>query len=344
MKYFITGGCGFLGSNLAAKALADGHDLCILDNLSREGAAQNLKWLQGQGKFTFIQGDVRTSGELEKVVKDFAPNVIFHLAGQVAMTTSLDNPRLDFEINVLGGFNLLEAVRKFAPETTVIYSSTNKVYGGLEKVPYREEAKRYVSDQHPNGFDEFTSLDFQSPYGCSKGTIDQYMLDYARIYGLKTVVFRHSSIFGGRQFSTRDQAWVGWFIKEALRVSNGSPDPIEICGDGKQVRDLLFIDDLVSCYFTAAKNIEKVRGEAFNLGGGQGNSLSLLELLDFLGKELGVAIKIKNNPWRQSDQKIFIADISKIKSRIDWTPKVDRFSGLKEAVSWVREEQRLSKT
>lgn len=205
MKYLITGGCGFIGSNLAAEVLKRGERLVIFDNLSRYGSYQNLEWLKSQSEFQFIHADIRNTNDVEKVVKETKPDVIFHLAGQVAMNTSIGNPRMDFEINALGTFNLLEAVRKFASESIIIYSSTNKVYGDLEWVKYEETATRYITPDFPNGFDEKLPLDFHSPYGCSKGAADQYMLDYARMFGLKTVAFRHSSIFGSRQFSTYEQ-------------------------------------------------------------------------------------------------------------------------------------------
>jgi len=198
MKILITGGCGFLGSNLAAHALAQGHHLVIFDNLCREGSRENLKWLSAQGAFSYIHGDIRNAHDVARVITGDPPDAVFHLAGQVAMTTSIANPRIDFETNVLGSFNLLEAVRLHAPHAPVIYSSSNKVYGDLEQYAYRETDTRYECIDRPNGFDEGTPLDFHSPYGCSKGAADQYMLDYARIFGLKTVVFRHSSMNGGQ--------------------------------------------------------------------------------------------------------------------------------------------------
>ncbi len=211
MKYLITGGCGFLGSNLAQAVLEKNEELCVFDNLSRYGSSLNLDWLKTQGEFRFEHGDIRNSNDVEKVIADYQPDVIFHLAGQVAMTTSIDNPRKDFDINVVGSFNILESVRKFVPDCQIVYSSTNKVYGDLEWVEYSESDTRYNAVAHPKGFNEETPLDFHSPYGVSKGAADQYMLDYARIFGLNTTVFRHSSMYGGRQFSTYDQGWVGWF-------------------------------------------------------------------------------------------------------------------------------------
>ena len=196
MKYLITGGCGFLGSNIAAQILKNGDDLVIFDSLYRIGSEQNLVWLKQQGSFNYIHGDIRNQNDVEKVIRENQPDVIYHLAGQVAMTTSIENPRMDHEVNVSGSFNVLEAVRKFSPETAVIYSSTNKVYGDLEQFSYTETEIRYCCDDLPNGFPETVTLDFHSPYGVSKGSADQYMLDYARIFGLKTTVFRHSSMYG----------------------------------------------------------------------------------------------------------------------------------------------------
>ena len=221
MKYLITGGCGFMGNNLSAEVLKRKEELIIFDNLYRYGSYQNLEWLKSQGEFKFIHADIRNANDVEKVIKDVKPDVIFHLAGQVAMTTSMDNPRFDFEVNALGTLNLSESVRKYAPESIVIYSSTNKVYGDLEWVRYEETETRYITPDFPNGFNESLRLDFHFPYGCSKGAADQYMLDYTRIFGLKTVVFRHSSVYGGRQFATYDQGWIGWFSQKAIETKKG---------------------------------------------------------------------------------------------------------------------------
>jgi len=279
MKLLITGGCGFLGSNLATDALHRGDELVVYDNLYRSGSRDNLVWLQGQGNFQFVHGDIRNQNDTTRLIQSFQPDAIFHLAGQVAMTTSIENPRMDFEVNVVGTYNLLEAVRLYVPECTVIYSSTNKVYGDLEQYAYRETETRYECIDKPNGFDESTPLEFHSPYGCSKGSADQYMLDYARIYGLKTAVFRHSSMYGGRQFATYDQGWVGWFCEKALEAKEGGVhESFTISGSGKQVRDVLHAEDMKRVYFAALTNIEVAKGQVFNIGGGVENSLSLLEL------------------------------------------------------------------
>ena len=279
MKLLITGGCGFLGVNLAADALHRGDELVVFDNLYRAGSPENLVWLQGLGDFQFVRGDIRNQNDITRLIQSFQPDAIFHLAGQVAMTTSIENPRMDLEVNVVGTHNLLEAVRLYVPECTVIFSSTNKVYGDLEQYAYRETETRYECIDKPDGFDESTPLDFHSPYGCSKGSADQYMLDYARIYGLKTVVFRHSSMYGGRQFATYDQGWVGWFCEKAVEAKEGGVhESFTISGSGKQVRDVLHADDMKRVYFAVLTNIEVAKGQVFNIGGGAVNSLSLLEL------------------------------------------------------------------
>lgn len=336
MKLLITGGCGFLGSNLAADALSRGDDLMIFDSLYRSGSRENLGWLQNQGKFQFEHGDIRNQNDITRVVQSFKPDVVFHLAGQVAMTTSIANPRMDFEVNVVGTHNLLEAVRLQAPDATVVYSSTNKVYGDLEQYAYRETDTRYECIDKPDGFDEATPLEFHSPYGCSKGAADQYMLDYARIFGLKTVVFRHSSMYGGRQFATYDQGWVGWFCQKAIEAKNGiAKEPFTISGTGKQVRDVLHAEDMKSLYFAAVENIEKAKGQVFNIGGGRANSLSLLELFSLLEEIAVVNLNYIKLPVRESDQRVFVADIAKANKLIGWSPKVDTFSGIEKMIDWV---------
>ena len=338
MKILITGGCGFLGSNLACEAIKRGFDLVVFDDLSRTGSEQNLNWLQDLGKFKFIKGDVRKHTEVERAVKDFRPETIFHLAGQVAMTTSINDPRKDFEINALGTFNVLEAVRKHCPEALVAYSSTNKVYGDLEWVKYEEQGKRYVSPDFPDGFAESVPLSFSSPYGCSKGCADQYMLDYHRIFGLNTVVFRHSSMYGGRQFATYDQGWIGWFCQQALAAKSGNAKPFTISGNGKQVRDVLYADDMVSLYYSLLDNKKPVSGQVFNIGGGIKNSLSLLELFEFLEKELGIKLKYEQLLPRASDQKIFVADIAKIHKLIGWSPKISKEAGIRKMLAWLQNQ------
>jgi len=336
MKFLVTGGCGFLGSNISSALLKQGHELVVFDSLFRFGSYQNLEWLKKQGEFEFIHGDIRNTNDVERTIRKHRPQVVYHLAGQVAMTTSIADPRMDFEVNVCGSFNLLNAVRMYSPESAVIYSSTNKVYGDLEQFSYRETETRYECIEKPNGFDESVNLDFHSPYGTSKGSIDQYMLDFARVYGLKTAVFRHSSMFGGRQFATFDQGWLGWFTQKAVEIKKGvAKEPFTISGNGKQVRDLLYASDCVSLYLKAAENIENIRGQAFNIGGGIDNSSSLLELFGFLENELNISMHYEKLSPRESDQKVFVADISKAYRLIGWKPEVDKASGIRNMIEWV---------
>ena len=336
MKYLVTGGCGFLGSNISSELLKRGQELVVFDSLYRYGSHQNLEWLKTQGNFCFLHGDIRNTNDVERIIQAQKPDVIYHLAGQVAMTTSISDPRMDFEVNAGGTFNLLNAVRLYSPQTTVIYSSTNKVYGDLEQFAYRETETRYECIDKPEGFDESVNLDFHSPYGTSKGCADQYMLDFARIYGLKTAVLRHSSMFGGRQFATIDQGWLGWFTQKAVEIKNGTAkEPFTISGNGKQVRDLLYASDCVALYLQAAEKIESIKGQAFNIGGGYKNSSSLLELFKFFEKELNIEINFIKLPPRESDQRVFVADISKAQKLIDWHPAVNKEQGIIKMIEWT---------
>ena len=336
MKYLITGGCGFIGSNLASEVLKKNEELIVFDNLFRFGSTYNLSWLKSLGQFKFYPSDIRNINDVEIVIKKVKPDVVFHLAGQVAMTTSLQNPRLDFEINTIGSHNLLESVRKYSPNSIILYSSTNKVYGDLEYFSYEENKTRYICNEHPDGFDETVSLDFRSPYGCSKGAADQYLLDYYRMFGVNTVVFRHSSMFGGHQYSTYEQGWIGWFCQQAIeKMRDNNKSPFTISGNGKQVRDVLHVSDVIDLYFLAAKNIDKVRGNAFNIGGGMGNSLSLIELFNILEKKLNINIEYSMLDFRKSDQKVFIADNNKIKSLINWNQKIDKDKGIDDMLKWL---------
>lgn len=338
MKLLITGGCGFLGSNLAADALIRGDELVIFDSLFRNGSRENLTWLKKQGSFKFEHGDIRNQNDITRVIQSFQPDSIFHLAGQVAMTTSIANPRMDFETNTLGTLNLLEAVRQYAANSSIIYSSTNKVYGDLEQYSYSESEMRYQCNEKPLGFDEQTLLAFHSPYGCSKGAADQYMLDYARIFGLKTIVFRHSSMYGGRQFSTYDQGWIGWFCQKAVEISKQKQkDTFTISGSGKQVRDVLHADDMKRLYKNALEYVDIARGHAFNIGGGVENSLSLLELFALLEKKLNIQMSYQKIQSRESDQRVFIADLSKAKNILGWEPKVTANVGIASMIDWIKE-------
>lgn len=335
MKYLITGGCGFIGSNLAAEVLKRGEELFILDNLFRHGSSSNLEWLRKQGDFKYYPFDIRNANDVETVIREVQPDYVFHLSGQVAMTTSIANPRLDFETNALGTFNLLDSVRKYSPNAVILYSSTNKVYGDFEQFTFEETDTRYKCNEFPNGFPETVSLDFQSPYGCSKGSADQYLLDFHRIFGLKTIVFRHSSMYGSNQHATFDQGWVGWFCQKALEIKNKSAkEKFTISGTGKQVRDVLHGEDVTNLYFMA-KDVEGAYGKAFNIGGGVENSLSLLELFKSLENILGVKMEYEELPWRESDQKVFIADNTRAKEIIGWEPKVKTEEGIKKILDWM---------
>ena len=339
MKYMITGGCGFLGSNIASEILKNGDELIIYDNLSRIGGEDNLKWLKSFGDFEFHKENTNNYEKISQVIKKTMPDVIYHLAGQVAMTTSIQNPRLDFETNVLGSFNVLESVRQFSPETTVVYSSTNKVYGDFEYLDYEETDTRYICKQYPKGIDENVRLDFHSPYGCSKGAADQYMLDWARIFKLKTVVFRHSSMYGARQFGTYDQGWISWFCQKAVETKYNKDTTFTISGNGKQVRDVLHAEDMIKLYLSAPKFIDNAKGKVFNIGGGINNSLSLLELFDFLEKKLNIKLNYTKLPPRESDQKVFVADIKKASDTFNWLPKVSYEEGITKMLEWVEKTQ-----
>lgn len=341
MKYMITGGCGFLGSNIASEVLKQSDDLLIYDNLSRVGGEENLKWLESLGKFKFVKADTKDFLTLSKIIADYKPDVMYHLAGQVAMTTSIQNPRLDFETNVLGSFNVLESVRQFSPDTIVVYSSTNKVYGDFEYLHYEQTDTRYICKEYPEGFDEGVHLDFHSPYGCSKGSADQYMLDWARIFNLKTVVFRHSSMYGARQFGTFDQGWISWFCQKAVETKHNPDTTFTISGNGKQVRDVLHAEDMIKLYLSVPEHIKEAKGQVFNIGGGMGNSLSLLELFSFLEDELNIKLNYTQLPPRESDQKVFVADIRKAKKTFGWNPLVSKEEGIRKMLEWVGGNSRV---
>lgn len=339
MSWLITGGCGFIGSNLADTLLKNGEQIVLLDNLSRTGSTENLKWLRSNhGKdWVFVQADIRNTEEVNRVVKEFHPKTVAHLAGQVAMTTSLQNPRMDFEINGMGTLNVLEAVRLHSPKSIVLYSSTNKVYGSLEELNYAETETRYEIPDYPYGLDESLQLDGHSPYGCSKLTGDQYVRDYGRMFGLQTVVFRHSSMYGGRQFSTYDQGWIGWFCQKALDMKSPANPSFTISGNGKQVRDVLHAKDLIKVYTQAVKHISKTAGEIYNIGGGMGNSLSLLELFKMLEGLTSFSMKYTQLDWRAGDQKAFVADTRKAEKDFQWTPTIAKEQGIREMLNWSKE-------
>jgi CDP-paratose 2-epimerase len=338
LNYFITGGAGFIGSNYVQRLLERGEKVTIYDNLSRAGAPRNLAWLKetfGESAFKLVVGDVRDAGLLAVSARE--ANVIVHLAAQVAVTTSVVKPREDFEINAGGTFNVLEAARLNERKPVVLYTSTNKVYGGMEDVRLVEKDTRWEYESLPFGAPETQPLDFHSPYGCSKGTGDQYVRDYARIYDLPTVVVRQSCIYGPRQFGVEDQGWVAWMVIAAVTGRS-----ITIYGDGKQIRDLLHVHDLMDAYDSAIKNIDKVRGEVFNLGGGPVNTLSIwTEFGPMLEKLLGKSIPVARSDWRPGDQKVFVADIRKAEKELGWKPKINVESGVKQLFDWVNANKNL---
>ena len=346
MKVLITGGCGFLGSNLAAEFIKKKYDIFIIDSLEREGSLDNLNWLNSFAKknqLTFLKADICDQEIILKFFEKFSQfDFICHVAGQVAMTKSIINPRKDFETNVLGTFNILESARKFSPKAFIAYSSTNKVYGDLNSLEIVETNTRYKHKDFPYGLDEKIPLDFSTPYGCSKGSADQYVRDWSRVFGMKTVVFRHSSIYGGRQFSSIDQGWIGWFCKKALeqRIAinkNKKIIPFTISGTGKQVRDVLNAKDLVNLYCCAFNKKEKIAGEIFNIGGGYKNSLSLIELFKILEDKLSISklhyLKISR---RASDQDCFIANIEKAKNLLEWEPTISYQEGIESMIKWSK--------
>jgi len=332
----ITGGAGFIGVN-AARYFADkGWRITVLDNLSRRGTEDNLRWLQDQADIRFERVDIRDQAALEAAVKSARPDVLLHLAAQVAVTTSVTDPREDFEINALGTFNVLEAVRQHSPESFVINASTNKVYGKMEEVGTVERNGRYEYRDLPSGVAETQQLDFHSPYGCSKGAADQYTIDYARIYGIQSVTFRQSCIYGTRQFGIEDQGWVAWFTIAAVLGKQ-----ITIYGDGKQIRDVLHVDDLAHAYEAAIDHREAASGQAFNIGGGPANTLSLRELLAFLEQTLAIHIPLQWSDWRPGDQPVFVCDLSKARACLGWQPQIGVQDGVRQLIHWVKDNERL---
>ena len=332
----ITGGAGFIGSNLADRLAGEGHDILVYDALSRPGVERNLAWLkQRHGRrITHVAGDVRDEDELARAVSD--AKAAFHFAAQVAVTTSLVDPREDFDINVRGTINLLDAVRMRRAPVPVIFASTNKVYGDFADIEFdtlhdRYEPKSFAARR---GVDESRPLDFHTPYGCSKGAADQYVLDYARSFGVPTAVFRMSCIYGQRQMGTEDQGWVAHFLIRALEGR-----PITIYGDGRQVRDILDVADAVNAYVAALENIDHVAGRAFNLGGGPANAISLLELIDEMRGVIGRDIELSFEDWRQGDQRWFVADTGAARSAFDLPKPRGWRDGVARLAEWLAEER-----
>jgi CDP-paratose 2-epimerase len=325
-KWIVTGGAGFIGSNVAHALAGRGYEVIVLDSLVRPSARLNLEWLGDS--VTLVEGDVRDRELVDRVVREHADaEAVLHLAGQVAVTSSVASPREDFEANVLGSFNVLEATREYAPEAAFVNVSTNKVYGQLAGHRLEELETRYAFLDHPDGIDETQPLDPHSPYGCSKAAADLYALDYARIYGLRAVSLRQSCIYGPRQFGIEDQGWVAWF---AIAARLGLP--LTVYGNGKQVRDLLYVDDLVELYLRVVERAGAVAGRAYNVGGGPANTLSLLELL----ARLGVA-EPEYGEVRPGDQLVFVADVARAREDFGWSPQTGLDAGLDSLLAWIEQ-------
>ena len=332
-QFLITGGAGFIGSNYVSRLLKRGEKVTVFDNLSRAGSRLNLEWLRetyGDHSFELINGDTRDAAAIKDAARD--ADIIVHLAAQVAVTTSVTKPREDFEVNALGTFNTLEAARALGRKPIFVYSSTNKVYGGMDDVRIAENDDRYYYADFPNGISEERTLDFHSPYGCSKGCGDQYVRDYARIYGLRSVVMRQSCIYGTRQFGVEDQGWVAWFIIAAV-----TGRPITIYGDGKQVRDILFVEDLLDAYDAAIEHPEVSAGQVFNLGGGPEKTISVWkEFFPMLEQLQGKPLEVKWGEWRPGDQKVYVSNIGKAKEVLKWQPKIGVEEGVRRLFDWVK--------
>jgi len=337
-NYLVTGGAGFIGSNYVHRLVQRGESVTIYDNLSRAGAPRNMAWLKdqlGENAFTFIVGDVRSADQLAEAAKE--ADVIVHLAGQVTVTTSVTNPRDDFEANALGTFNALEAARASKRDPIFLYASTNKVYGGMDDVKLQEDATRWLYADLEYGCAETQPLDFHSPYGVSKGTGDQYVRDYARIYALRSVVFRQSCIYGPRQFGIEDQGWLAWMMIAAVTGRQ-----ITIYGDGKQVRDVLHVNDLLNAYDTAIEKIDVAKGQIYNMGGGVRNVLAIwAEFGPILERLLGKKIEVARAESRPGDQRAFYADYRKAKRELGWEPKIDLEEGMEMLFEWVKANKDL---
>jgi CDP-paratose 2-epimerase len=336
-QILIIGGAGFIGTNLADHQLSAGKRVPILDNFHRPGTRDNAAWLASRHRrrLSIVEGDVRDWGGPLRTVVDRA-DVIFHLAAQVAVTTSVTNPREDFEINARGTFNVLEAARLSPRRPVVLYSSTNKVYGKMDDLAVVERDGRLAYAELPSGIPETRPLDFYSPYGCSKGAADQYVLDYHRIYGLPTVVLRQSCIYGPHQFGIADQGWVAWFAIQAMRRR-----PIVLYGDGRQVRDVLYVGDLIAAYDAAVANIATTAGRAYNVGGGPDNTLSLLELLELLAERFGHRLVHEFDAWRPGDQLVYISDVRRARADFGWSPATPVEQGIDRLIGWLKENEHV---
>jgi CDP-paratose 2-epimerase len=335
-RILITGGAGFIGSNAARFFAARNWSVTVLDNLSRTGGEQNLRWLRDKAAFDFAQADIRNRVAVDHILSDGRFDAVLHLAAQVAVTTSVADPSTDFAVNALGTFHVLDAVRRHCPEAVFIFASTNKVYGKIAAAEYELAGSRYAYLNRPHGISEGEPLDFLSPYGCSKGAADQYTLDFARIYGIPATSFRQSCIFGPRQFGVEDQGWVAWFAIASLLGHD-----ITIFGDGRQVRDVLHVDDLLWAYEAAIRSPDKVAGQAFNVGGGPDHVMSLLDLIDMLQHRLGITIPVQWDDWRPGDQRIYVSDIRKLRQTLDWQPEIGVSAGISRLIDWVEDERGL---
>lgn len=332
-KALVTGGAGFIGSNLVDHLLKERWEVILFDNLSRKGTKANLDWLKKNHqskKLNVVIKDIRDYGSIKRAVKRV--DAVFHLAAQVAVTLAVENPREDFEINALGTLNVLEAGRELGHNPAVLYSSTNKVYGSLDNLKYKEKKLRYTFRDFPEGIKEEHPLDFYSPYACSKGAADQYTRDYYRVFGVPTVTFRQSCIYGSRQVGAVDQGWMAFLAASVL-----SGKPITYYGDGKQVRDVLYIDDLIEAFLKAVDKIDKVKGEIYNIGGGVDNALSLREFVKILEEKTGKEIPVQMAEWRAGDQKVFISDNSKAEKDLNWKPKTGKNSGIDKLLNWIED-------
>lgn len=331
----ITGGAGFIGSNLAHRLLSAGTKVRILDNLARPGVERNLERLCHEfGSLIEFERDNVAHAHVKRLVRDSSE--IYHLSAQVAVTTSLEDPLLDFETNVRGTVNLLEAIRAQSTPPKLLFTSTNKVYGSLEDIPMRRSGDRYepAEPEYASGVSETRPLDFHTPYGCSKGAADQYVIDWARSYGLPTVVFRMSCIYGPRQCGTEDQGWVAHFVMRAL-----AGEPITIYGDGMQVRDILYVEDLLDAFRLAMDNLPRVAGQAFNIGGGPSHTVSLIEVLDLIARFAGEKPRLHFADWRQGDQKYYVSDTRKFRRATGWMPSFSVREGISRLHSWIAQNQ-----
>ncbi len=335
-KILITGGAGFVGCNAAKYFGERNWNVTVLDNLSRTGTENNLQWLRDETAFDFAKADVRERAAVDSIVSEGRFDAVLHLAAQVAVTTSVIDPRADFEANALGTFNMLDAVRRYRPDTVFIFASTNKVYGKIVTAETVLRGSRYEYVNRPHGISESEPLDFLSPYGCSKGAADQYVLDFSRIYGIPATAFRQSCIYGTRQFGVEDQGWVAWFAIASLLGRE-----ITIFGDGKQVRDVLHVDDLLQAYEAAIRAPDKIAGEAFNVGGGPKQVMSLLDLIGMLEKKFGRKIPLKFDGWRPGDQQVYISDIRKLDRLLGWKPEKDAAAGVSQLIEWVKQNRSL---